>query len=270
LPLNGIKGRLLNSVSHAAISHALAGRAYYDASQVPANASVSLPTIIDENRTIDYATWTAMTASVRLPTGEFNVSRAIDCIDKLISMVRHRMEKKASRETIQKIIETLLRKGELDFAITTIAFADKGDELADAALRTVTGEIIGGALPERKPGHLQVLAYGQRALHRAPHERPPPGPRWHDKWMRNLLTCWLIFFADRDLDLRPSCNRERSHGKRARTPSGISLVVTALRRHGIDLDEANVQENIWFGLPGELVRADARRFASETGENSIL
>ena len=266
----------MNSVSHAAISHALAGQAAASAGAVVVygkhNDSASLPANINENRTIDYATWTAMTASVRLPTGELDESRAIDCIDKLASMICHRMEKRASRENLQRAIENLLRKGEHDFAIAAIAFADKRDELADAALRNVFIEMgaAGGRLPGQGPGHVQIWAYGLRAVKCAPHERPPRGHRWHDNWMRNLLTCWLIFFADRDLDLRPSCNRERSHGKRARTPSGISLVVTALRRHGIELDEANVQENIWFGLAGELVRASARRFASETVDNSIL
>jgi hypothetical protein len=258
MTLKGIKGRLMSSVSHAAISHGLAGHdAYHDAGRAPANASVSLPTIVNENRTIDRAAWTSMVASARLPTGEFDENRVIDCVDKLVSMVRHRMEKKVSRETIRNAMERLLREGQLGFAITTIEFADAGDELADAALRVVFAEMVaaGGRLPGQGPGYLQIWAYGQRAVRRAPLEPPPRGHRWHDNWMRNLLACWLIFFVDRDFGIDPSSNRERSsrnHGKRARALSGISIVVAALARHGIELTETNLQENIWFGLPGEL------------------
>jgi hypothetical protein len=122
----------------------------------------------------------------------------------------------------------------------------------------------GGAVPERGPGHLQVLAYGQRAVLREPHQRPR-GHRWHDNWMRNILTCYLIAIVDRDFDIRPSRNRERSHGKRAHALSGIGIVVRALARHGVELDETNVQENIWFGAAGEIVRADIK-----TVRNSIL
>jgi hypothetical protein len=210
-----------------------------------------------------------MVDSARLPMGEFDENRVIDCVDRLVSVVRHRMEKKVSRDSIKGAIERLLREGRLVFAITTVELADRGDHLADAALRTVFAEMVGGALPERGAGHLQVLAYGQRAALRAPHEPPPRGHRWHDHWMRNLLTCWLIFIVERDFGIPPSCNRSR-YSKRAFDPLGIKIVVKALARHGIDLNEANVQQNIWYGLPGDLVRESARRFASETVDNPIL
>jgi len=254
----------MSSASPTAISRALAS------GQAPANASVSLPATVDENRAIDYATWIAMARAVRSLTGKPDENRVIDCLDKLAAMICHRMEKRASRENIQVAVENLLRKGELDFAVAAIAFADAHDELADAALRNVFAEMLaaGGKLPGQGAGCLQIWAYGQRAVKHAPHEPPSRGHRWHDNWMRNILACWLILFADRDMGVPPTCNRERSKNG---APSGISLVVKALRRHGIDLGEAaSVQENIWFGLPGEVVRASARRFASEAVDDSIL
>jgi hypothetical protein len=229
-----------------------------------------LPARVDKNRAIDRTTWNSMVAAARLPTGKFDENRIIDCIDSVVLTIRRRIEKEASWEAIRNAIERLLRKGQLDFAVTTIALADKGDEICDAALWNVFADIVGGALPERGPGHLQVLAYGQRAALRAPHERPPRGHRWHDKWMRNLLTCWLIFFVERDFGIGPSCNRGPKHDKRPRALSGISIVVAALARHGVELDATNVQENIWFGPAGDMVRNSARRFASETVDNSIL
>ena len=98
---------------------------------------------------------------------------------------------------------------------------------------------------------MQLLAYGQRALERAPHKRPP-GHRWHDDWMRNIQICCLINWVCRTFGVQPTRNRAAQRAKRE--PSGISIVVAALARNKIYLNEASVQENIWFGLPGELVR----------------
>jgi len=53
--------------------------------------------------------------------------------------------------------------------------------------------------------------------------------------------------------VRPTRNRAARRANRA--PSGISLVVAALARNDIHLNEASVQENLWSGLPGELVRS---------------
>src|SRR6516162_6595041 len=110
MSLRHLRQQLLNGVSPNALSRAQAATAFAaldpkeqaDALQKPqpttpetsthlpalvSNASVSLPTIVNENRTIDYATWTAMAASVRLSTGEFDENRAIDCVAALIPML---------------------------------------------------------------------------------------------------------------------------------------------------------------------------------------
>ncbi len=185
-----------------------------------------LPTLLDENRAIDRAAgW--------------------------ISMVRHRLEKEYSWEFLETELRKGLREGRLTLTIHPVQAADAGDEIADAALRTVYAEMAGGILPERGPGHLQVCAYGQRAVLRAPHKRPR-GHRWHDNWIRNIQICMLIDLACRKFGVHPTRNRDTRRANRA--PSGISLVVAALARNNIHLDEGSVQENLWKGLPGELVR----------------
>ena len=70
--------------------------------------------------------------------------------------------------------------------------------------------------------------------------------------MRNIEIYVLIHLASLEFGVRPTRNRLARRANRE--PSAISLVVAALARNEIDLDEASVQENLWFGLPGELVR----------------
>src|SRR6516162_4275658 len=200
--------------------------------------------------------------SARLPTGELNENRAIDIIGEWFSMAPHGtwLDKEYSRELLQTMLEEGLREGEYDLAKCAVDAANAGNEIADAALRTIAREMLGDALPERKPGHVQVRAYGQRALDQPPHKRPQ-GRNRHDNLVRNIQICCYVILACREFGVLATRNREerradRRYGNRA--PSGISLVVKALDRHGnLRLDEASVQQNIWFGLPGAL----ARRYA---------
>jgi hypothetical protein len=167
-------------------------------------------------------------------------------------MVRHWFEKEASREWLETELRKGLREGRLALTIHAVEAADKGDEIADAALRTVLAEMADGMLPKQGPGHLQLRAYEQRALLRAPHKRPQ-GHRWHDDWMRNIQICMLIDLACREFGVLAS--RNRASRRANRTASGISLVVAALARNGIHLNEGSVQ-NLWFGLAGDPVRAN--------------
>jgi len=186
-----------------------------------------LPTLLDENRAINQAAF-------------------------WILMARHNMEKEYSREWLETELEKGLREGRLPLAGYAVQAADAGDEIADAALRTVFRDMVGGMLPERGPGHLQVWAYGQRAVLRTQHKRPQ-GHRWHDNWMRDIQVCMLIVLACREFGVLAS--RNRASRRANRTPSGISLVVAALARNGIHRNEGSVQ-NLWFGLAGDLVRAN--------------
>jgi hypothetical protein len=195
------------------------------------------------------------------PALRLDEQRMVDQIAGWVKAVSHRLESKEySREFLRDELQKGLREGRLTLTNHAVMAADKGDEIADAALRAVYAEMqgaihaatmLGGTVPKWGPGHLQISAYGQRAVLRAPNERGQ-GHRWHDGWMRNIQICRLIDAACREFGVRPTRNRASRRDDRA--PSGISLVVAALARNKIHLHESSVQENIWKGLPGELVR----------------
>jgi hypothetical protein len=169
-----------------------------------------------------------------------------------VARVRPTMEKEYSAEWLETKLRKGLREGALMLTIQAVKAADtEKDEIADAALRQVYAEMVGGTLAERGPGHLQIWAYGQRAVLRKPHQRGR-GRQWYDDWRRNLGICFLAALACRQFNLFPTRNRAARRANRK--PSGISIIVAALARNGIHLDESSVQENIWFGLPGELAR----------------
>ena len=162
------------------------------------------------------------------------------------------MERQFSIEWLVTELRKGLRAGRLTLTIKAIEAAEKhDDEIADAVLREVYAELVGGAPAERGPGHLQLVAYGQRAVLRAPHQRGR-GHRWHDHWLRNIAICVWIEMARREFGVRASRNRAARRANRE--PSGVSLVIAALARNQIHLDESTVQENLWFALPGELSR----------------
>jgi hypothetical protein len=178
--------------------------------------------------------------------------------DTWVKTIFPRLEEKYSREWLETRLRQGLREGVLTLTIEAVKEADRGDEIADAALRHVYAEMVGGAIPERGPGHLQVWSYGQRAVLRAPHKRKRGRHHWTDNWMRDLEICFLIGLACAQFNLLPTRNRadrraDRKH-RTHRNPSGTSVIVAALSRNGINLDESSVQENIWYGLPGELAR----------------
>jgi hypothetical protein len=223
--------------------------------------SVRLPASFNEDRAIDRAAidraaWTSMKTSTRLPTGKFDEDRAIDLVATiLIPMLLHQLTPEFSREWLKTTLQQKLREGLLDLTTLAVKAADAGDEITDAALRTVYAEMAGGALPRRGPGHLQIWAYGQRAILRAPHKRPQ-GHRWHDYWMRNIQICVLIVTVCRELGVHATRHRDHhSKSGATRAPSGISIAVEAFARSGTHLHEASVQENLWFGLAGEVVRS---------------
>jgi hypothetical protein len=188
-----------------------------------------------------------------LPATLLETKRMVSEAAAWVPQLRSRLEPKHSREWL----ETQLRQGLCDGVLTLTekaieAVKQKKDEIADAALRTVFQELISGALVKRGPGHLQILAFGQLAIKRPPLSRRPGRYHWTDNWMRDLEICFLVGLACAQFNLLPTRNREAQRADS--TPSGISIVVAALDHNGIHLDESTVQENIWFGLPGELAR----------------
>jgi hypothetical protein len=195
-----------------------------------------------------------MTSALVLLTDE---PRAIDRVSTWVAILRHKLEKEYSREWLETELRKGLREGRLTLTIKAVEAADQGDELADAALRTVGGELQMPLLQRQDlaPGHLQIIAYLQRVATRAPHKRPR-GHRWYDDWVRNIDVCVLTVLACREFGVRPTRNRDSRRADK--DPSGISLVVAALARNKIHLDEKSVQRHIWLGLPGELVRSTFR------------
>jgi hypothetical protein len=197
-------------------------------------------------------------ALVRLPTGGIDENRAIDCLAAFISKMLHKLKPKFSQEWLKTELTKGLREGREPLCSYAVEAAEKNeDEIADDALRTVFGEWVGGALPERGPGHLQVWAYGQRAVKRAPHKRAR-GRSWHDNWTRNFEICALIWYTYRALGISPTRNRATKD-----IPSAISLIVVALARNGLCYTEEHVQDRLWCGLVGELVQSCLEDYACE-------
>jgi hypothetical protein len=189
-----------------------------------------------------------------LPLRVLDEQRMIDVVATWVEKVRHRLEKEFSREWLETALLNGLREGRLQLTIYAVEAADKGDEICDAALRNFAAELQLPLLQGRDlaPAHLQVITYLQRVARRAPHQRR--GHRWHDNWMGNIQICVLIDLACRVFDVRPTRHKRTAH-RANRAPSGVSLVRDALaRKGGRHLEEGSVQENIWNGLPGEIVR----------------
>jgi hypothetical protein len=192
-----------------------------------------------------------MAASIRLPTGELDEDRAIDLVATvLIPMVRHKLTPEFSREWLETTLQQGLREGQLSLTRHAIEAAEAGDEICDSALRHVYLEIARGELSSGPGQHLYVRQYVEHAVLQS-HKRRPGRP-WHDNYIRDIQICRLIDLVCREFGVRPTRNRSDRRANRA--PSGVGLVVAALARNGIHLDEANVQEHIWLGPPGKLVR----------------
>jgi hypothetical protein len=197
--------------------------------------------------------------------------RAINRLALQVAAARHRWSKEFTREWLQTTLRRYLREGGLTIAVKAVEAADTGDEIADAALREVGAELQMPLLQrlDLAPGHLQVVAYFQRAGGRAPLRRKRGRYGQHDHWDRNIAICILIQLACERLGVGPT----RDLNGRRTKPSGISLVTAALGRNKIHLDEKTIQQHIWFGIWGELMRQFApsgrSRIGSPNGENSF-
>jgi hypothetical protein len=191
--------------------------------------------------------------SILLPLAIPDERRAINRVIIWVAMVRHKLTKEWSRDWLEATLRRYLREGGLTIASKAVEAADAGDEIADAALRDVGAELQMPLVQGRDlaPGHLQIIAYLQRAAKRAPHKRKR-GRAWYDDWYRNIAICILVDLACREFGLSPTRNRDSRRAERR--PSGISVVVAALARNKTHIDEKSVQRHIWLGLPGELTR----------------
>src|SRR5262245_35515476 len=184
--------------------------------------------------------------------------QAIDQIVIWIEMVRHRLEKEFSLEWLETALLKGLREDRQPLTDLTIHAAEAGgDEICDRTLRRAFREQGSGTLPKQGIGYCQIWAYGLRVVERAPLERSPRGGRWHDNWMRNFQICMLVITACERFSVQPT-REKKWHA------SGINLVVAAFNRAGLECpSEESIQKNIWFNLPGELVRATIPALISE-------
>src|SRR5215471_1011973 len=119
-----------------------------------------------------------------LPTLGLTEQQMISYADPWVARVRPMMEKEISPEYLEMKLRQGLREGALMLTIKAVEAAEKHeDEIADAALRQVGAEMMGGRIVEGEGG-VQIWAYYQRAGLRPPLTRPR-GHRWYDDWSRN-------------------------------------------------------------------------------------
>jgi hypothetical protein len=188
----------------------------------------------------------------------FDEQLAIDRTSTAVAVLLDKLDAFESRTWLETELLRGLREGRLALTIKAVEGADMGDEIADAALRQVGGELQIPMLQKQDlaPGHLQVVAYLQRVATRAPHRRKR-GRHWADDWRRDHAICLLIELTRKEFGIPTT--RHRESRRAARRPSAISIVTAALGRNGIHIDEGTIQRHIWFGMPGELARQEFER-----------
>jgi hypothetical protein len=182
--------------------------------------------------------------------------RMIDIVAVELARLGPRIEKEWDLKFLQQLLLNGLRSGRPEFARNAVRAADRGDEFAHSALRIVYFEREGGAFPGRGPWHVHIKQYGMRAVvHPDAPRRSPRGRRWVENWVRNYHVCRFVVWTCDKFGLHPRRNRFAHRADRA--PSGISVVVAALDQAKIwYTTEAYVQEHVWGGLAGEIVRED--------------
>jgi hypothetical protein len=169
--------------------------------------------------------------------------RAINRVAIWVATVRHKLEMREDevRAWLEMQLRARLRSGLTDRQ-KVIDAAEAGCKLSHEVLMAEFHELLDvDAMP---PASLRV--YAARA-DKIEHKRGQP---WHYDYMRNVCICMLIGLASREFALKPTRNREQ---RRARQPSGCSIVTAALARNHIHLDERTVS-NLWHGIYGQLVR----------------
>jgi hypothetical protein len=187
--------------------------------------------------------------SLRLPTGGFDEERAIECVAIFCPrLLRKLTMPNFSAEWAETMMQQKLLEGRLDLTREVVEEAKAGDDVLHSALMHVYVQINRGGLPER-PGYLIICAYGEAMILQAPPRRHRPR---HSTWVRDAECCALIWYVARELrQYGISATRNQ---RRRRRPSAISIVAAALARHGLHFKEAFMQEAIWNGWRGRLMR----------------
>jgi hypothetical protein len=220
------------------------------------------PADFDENRTIDYAAWTAMKASLRRRAGEIDEDRAIDWAALVVPRFIHKMNGEYGRGWLRTELRKALEEGQQPITDFAIHAAEQGrNAICDAELRATFRKMVAGTLPRRGDGHLQIWAYGERAIERAP-LKLSEGHIWEDNFMRDIQACNFFFLLWRELSEfgvkqqrdQKGLTQDAGSPDRSRPLSAIAIGVAVLGRR---FTEANAQNNLWGKLPGEMVRCHA-------------
>jgi hypothetical protein len=179
---------------------------------------------------------------------------AVERLANQIAPMRSVMAKKYSLELLEALLKQGLRQGRLPLAKRAVEAANKGDYIADSALRAVAAELQTALLQKRDlaPGHQQAIGYYQGVHDRPPLRRKRGRYGEHDAWVRKVAICAFVLTACAWLGLQPTRSRASRLG--GRHHSGISLVVAALASLGIRVEEETFQRHTWYGVIGELVR----------------
>jgi hypothetical protein len=188
---------------------------------------------------------------IPLPMTVLDEQRAIDRLAAQVASVLRRMSADGSRKNLASMLCDCLRRGDLIVTIKAIEAAEQQDDwLADSVLRVTYAEMD----TNHEPISDQLRAFGQRAVLRPPVKRGR-GRGQYDNWARDNGICCLVIEACAAFNVHPT--RSRAARRADRIPSGISLVKKALERNKVFIEEKTIQEHIWFGLHGMLVRKAA-------------
>jgi hypothetical protein len=178
-----------------------------------------------------------------LPAISFDEAAAIDTVDKWIGEIHEKMTARFSREWLEAALRDHLQQGLIE-ALQVIEWADRGDPIADAALRRVDAEMR-ERNDETSP---TIKAYGIKAAIRGPVTRGR-GHYWFDDWRRNIGIAVLVHLTKEQFGLHATRNREQ---KRRRQASASSVVAAALGRHRVNIGESAVA-NISVRLQGQVL-----------------
>jgi hypothetical protein len=180
----------------------------------------------------------------KLPAASLNEAEMIAAVtDEWVQPTLFKMTEEYTREFLEAALCDMLRRGAID-ELQVIEDANRGDEIADAALRLVWYEIRN----RREEPSVTLDAYGMKTVKRGGPVTRGRGQTWHKNWRRNIGIAVLVYMTHRRFGLTPTRNREQRRRKR---PSACSVVAAALGRCRINLSESAVQ-NIWGGLQGQI------------------
>jgi len=157
--------------------------------------------------------------------------------------------------TLQWLEHTVVdrvRSGGLLNLMNIIAAAEDGDYVADRALTLAHHSMMNAG--EWPPQHL-VAYMGRRDLGQTL-QRKPGGHSPHEHVRRNYAFAVMMALACEVYGLQPNRNRAT---RRARRPSGASLVADAAKQAGYDVSESRLT-NLW-AVHGPAVVRDVRAYA---------